>query len=169
MVAPDGTAVWLPGLGDRWPQRSRLCLPSTHTHLSSVSWGGGGQGQGLPLHPVPSPGSVCSPSGSPSSSSAPAPPLGTLSPPRCGHGSASRSRSLCLPCTPGHGYSHNGVPTPGLGAADMTACCVQGRKAGREEACSLDCPAAPALPCLAHWPSLSPRQQDWCLCGHIRE
>ena len=44
VVAPGGTAVWLLGLGDRWPQHSRLCLPSTHAHLSSVSSGGLGAG-----------------------------------------------------------------------------------------------------------------------------
>lgn len=44
MVVPGSTAVWLPGLGDRWPQHSRLCLLSTHAHLSFVSWWGAGMG-----------------------------------------------------------------------------------------------------------------------------
>lgn len=88
-VAPGSTAVWLPGLGDRWPQHSRLCLPSIHAHLSSVSWGAGGWG--LPLHPPLSPGQSAALRGAPSPFLVPAPSsqsltrLGAPSPPRCRH------------------------------------------------------------------------------------
>lgn len=95
-VAPGGTAVWLPGLGDRWPQHSRLCLPGKHSHLSSVSWGAGGWG--LPVHPPLSPGQSAASQGAPSPFLVPAPssqpltPLGA--PPRCRHPQTT------LPSTP---------------------------------------------------------------------
>jgi hypothetical protein len=54
-AAPVGTAVWLPGLGDRWPRHSRLCRLSAHAYLSShlvVVGGGRGQGEGAAFAPT---------------------------------------------------------------------------------------------------------------------
>lgn len=178
-MAPGSTAVWLPGLGDRWPQHSRLCLPSIHAHLSSVSWGAGGWG--LPLHPPLSPGS---PFLVPAPSSPPLTPFGAPSPPRCSHPQTAPLSSAypafhvpALPVlTPLKGlftraaFSASpavpavGVPTQCWRAADVTACHVQSPKAGREN--SLLSVAA-RLP----QPLLNPRaipepEQDECVRPH---
>lgn len=181
MVAPGGTAVWLPGLGDRWPQYRRLCLPSTHAHLSSASWGGlGRQGWGPPLLPPPNPRGSAAPRGAPGPFLIPAP---SSQPP---HPSPSPSPSktwtptnqsvlICflypLPPCPGGCHADPplkgpfrwaalsmplGVPTQCLGVADMTACCVQSLKPSREDSLFPGLRCTPALPCSTRWPSLSP-------------
>lgn len=158
-MAPGGTAVWLPGLGDRWPQHSRLCLPRAHIPICHLYLGGGGgQGRGLSLHPPPSPEGVYSPSRSPRPFPGPSPllptPLGAPSPPRHGHPQTSQLASAGPhPPRPGCGHADPplkgsfeqaalstpraipivGVLTQCLGAADMTACHVQSPKASRED------------------------------------
>lgn len=96
--APGGTAVWLPGLGDRWPQHSRLCLPSTCAHLSSVSRGGfGGQGWAhLCTHHRVHEGLLLL--GEPSSLLPPSHFSQSPSPPRCGR--ADHPGSVRLPHPP---------------------------------------------------------------------
>lgn len=80
-AAPVGTAVWLPGLGDRWPRHSRLCRLSAHAYLSShlvVVVGGTRAGRRgcLCTHQVQA--------GSAAPQGAPGPVLGQLPPPNLG-------------------------------------------------------------------------------------
>lgn len=184
MVVPGSTAVWLPGLGDRWPQHSRLCLLSTHAHLSFVSWWGVGMGPASA--PTTKSRACLQPLREPRALSWAQPPLPNPctrlkapSSPNCEHPQTSQLASACptfhaqtfTMLTPHKGFfewvalsTPLAVPKintaqPVFGAADMTACHVYSPKASRED--NLLSVAAQLLqsPCLTHWPPLSPREQ----------